>query len=365
MRKITIVLGLYGRIEKNITGLGKIIEYVSKEKEDIQLIISAKGYKWASLPIMQTIKLSIPDCSVIYNSNNVTLAEMYNCAIDVIEADYVMFIDAGIDALEQKIEQFYDYYSVEDGKEHNICYWQNLNKNDNISNMNRYGMLLAKNYHDNNDIVIRTDYVKKHRFNATPILGGCFFREWITSAAKNNEFCSIGKISKSQFGKKSGLVGMRNLDIVEKYIIRSCALLDKEEQDAINQGFMHDLSLEERSKIEGLIQADDGYKVKKSYRILILGGVWEYHHIQIVFLNYLERLAGTGFATYNIKLDYECSSFELNNYDLVIFTRSRSDNAVNLAEYCYKKNIKTVYMLDDNWISIAKDFPQYGNIFVK
>lgn len=50
---------------------------------------------------------------------------------------------------------------------------------------------------------------------------------------------------------------------------------------------------------------------------------------------------------------------------MVIFTRARSKNAIKLVEFCNDHNIASLYMLDDNWLTIAKDFPEQGQIFVK
>ena len=100
------------------------------------------------------------------------------------------------------------------------------------------------------------------------------------------------------------------------------------------------------------------------FKILILGGYWEYHHNQVCFFNYFERLYGQGFATYRSVFEYHVPANLLLEYDLVIFSRCRSNNMITLLHFCQEYDIPTMYMIDDNWLTLAKDHPKEGGIFV-
>jgi glycosyltransferase involved in cell wall biosynthesis len=101
-------------------------------------------------------------------------------------------------------------------------------------------------------------------------------------------------------------------------------------------------------------------RVDRPLRLTVISGYWEYHHNQLVFFNYLERMAGTGFATYKSLLEYDARVAQIDDSDLVIFTRCRSANALDLMRYCMLNSIQTLYFIDDNWFTVATDMPGYG-----
>jgi hypothetical protein len=105
-------------------------------------------------------------------------------------------------------------------------------------------------------------------------------------------------------------------------------------------------------------------KLHKPLRITITGGVWEYHHNWLCFYNYLDNLQGTGFATYQVLFDTAVGERDLVGSDLVIISRGRSDNVAQIIAACKDAKIPVLYMIDDNWLSIAKDWPEeYGEMF--
>lgn len=105
-------------------------------------------------------------------------------------------------------------------------------------------------------------------------------------------------------------------------------------------------------------------RVKKPYKILIVGGYWDYHHNQLCFFNILDTLYGEGIATYRVAMDINLQVKDIGDADLVIFTRCRQGNILGMIDYCNMQKIPTMYMLDDNWINIAEDFPgDYGQMF--
>jgi glycosyltransferase involved in cell wall biosynthesis len=98
-------------------------------------------------------------------------------------------------------------------------------------------------------------------------------------------------------------------------------------------------------------------------RILVLGGLNEPAHNQICFYNYFALVEGLGVLTWRGILDSVAHNSDLDKADLVIFSRSRSERACRLMDYCVKQEIPTVYMLDDNWFSIGSEWPEYEKIF--
>ncbi|BAF60754.1 hypothetical glycosyltransferase [Pelotomaculum thermopropionicum SI] len=98
-------------------------------------------------------------------------------------------------------------------------------------------------------------------------------------------------------------------------------------------------------------------------RITIIGGLNEPAHNQLCFFNYFEIVKDWGILTWRTILDTACNSADLINSDLVIFSRVKSDNGCRLMDFCNQQKIPTIYMIDDNWFWVGKEWPDYSNIF--
>lgn len=98
-------------------------------------------------------------------------------------------------------------------------------------------------------------------------------------------------------------------------------------------------------------------------RVLLVGGVHECAHNQLCFFNYFSRLEGKKELTWRTMLDDIADPIDLQNADIVIFSRVRSPNGRRLMDYCVEYSIPTLYMLDDNWFAVGKEWPEYKSVF--
>ncbi|MGO9094513.1 MAG: hypothetical protein ACLQGV_04755 [Bryobacteraceae bacterium] len=98
-------------------------------------------------------------------------------------------------------------------------------------------------------------------------------------------------------------------------------------------------------------------------RVLVLGGMNEPAHNQLCFFNYFELLEGQGVLTWRVVLDTAARPTDLTKSELVIFSRTRSQNACRLMDCCNRYGIPAVYMLDDNWFAIGKEWKEYADVF--
>jgi glycosyltransferase involved in cell wall biosynthesis len=99
-------------------------------------------------------------------------------------------------------------------------------------------------------------------------------------------------------------------------------------------------------------------------RIAILGGVNEPAHNQLCFFNYFAELADCPVITWRSFLDGRATAAELASYDLVIFSRARSAHGVALMQALKGgKDNRTLYMLDDNWFSLGREWTEYAELF--
>lgn len=131
----------------------------------------------------------------------------------------------------------------------------------------------------------------------------------------------------------------------------------------VYESFIHDIPFHEAQMLSCDI-SNNSLQISPRYKIMLIGGWWEYHHNQICFQNYFEFLQGSGFCTFRTAFETLICPSELIDYDLVIFSRCRSDEAIKLIQFCNDRNIRTMYMIDDNWLSFAADFPDIGGSFV-
>lgn len=97
--------------------------------------------------------------------------------------------------------------------------------------------------------------------------------------------------------------------------------------------------------------------------IVVIGGVNEPAHNQLCFFNYFARMHRWGAILWRAVLDERATEDDLTRCDLVIFSRVRNHNGVALMDICVKRGIRTLYMLDDNWFWLGREWEEYAPIF--
>jgi glycosyltransferase involved in cell wall biosynthesis len=107
----------------------------------------------------------------------------------------------------------------------------------------------------------------------------------------------------------------------------------------------------------------EAIRAKRPLRIAVLGGVNEPAHNQLCFFNYFECMREWGVLTWRTILDTLAHPADLALCDLVIFSRVRSYNGVALMRFCKAHGIPTLYMLDDNWFWLGREWPEYEPVF--
>lgn len=98
-------------------------------------------------------------------------------------------------------------------------------------------------------------------------------------------------------------------------------------------------------------------------RITVLGGPGEPAHNQLCFFNYFGLLERKNKLTWRTVLDTAAHATDLVNSDIVIFSRVKSEEGCRLMDFCVATGIPTIYMLDDNWFTVGKDWPVYASLF--
>ncbi|MCE2723411.1 MAG: glycosyltransferase family 4 protein [Burkholderiales bacterium] len=97
--------------------------------------------------------------------------------------------------------------------------------------------------------------------------------------------------------------------------------------------------------------------------IMLVGGVNEPAHNQLCFFNYFAQMRSWRVLNWRAVLDERATAEDLEGCDLVIFSRVRSANGVALMRQCTGRRIRTMYMLDDNWFWLGREWDEYAHIF--
>nr|WP_245468677.1 MULTISPECIES: glycosyltransferase family 4 protein [unclassified Mesorhizobium] len=133
------------------------------------------------------------------------------------------------------------------------------------------------------------------------------------------------------------------------------------------RNFIQDLAPDDASylcrHIPSLARAA-GPSASRPLRVTITGGLWEYHHNWLCFFSYFKHLEGTGFGTYKPVFDHLVTREDIENSDVVILSRCKVEQVRQILDWCKDLDIPSIYMIDDNWITVAEDWPDpYRNIF--
>lgn len=140
------------------------------------------------------------------------------------------------------------------------------------------------------------------------------------------------------------------LDDLIRYIFREERKTLANESIDLNQSFYQKLDKADKSK-----------SGNPKWKIAIISGFMETAQVQLCIMNYLEQIMEHTEITWRKFLEVSINPEELQEYDVVFYVRSRTNEAVKSAKYCYENNIKTIYVLDDNWFCAVETYPQLEN----
>lgn len=378
MNKLTVAFLLIGDYYSQMSELSQTIEAAKRLKYQCEtdVIFAADSGDWRSIPMLQMLS-TINGIEVIYPSKGkLTPLQVMNTVMDYCKTNFITFSLLG-DQIESVLPLFQSKLSEDDSPcrvfliipdvtgtnefqpEANALYgWLKASAN---------GIPLAS-------YCVSSDYLRSlGPMDESPVLffeTERYFGMWI---CRNGEVSGLNPhFAQRRFIRElpSGTVKKAPENLAVRYATYATGLAVSFQSSLdCAVSFFQDLNEEDRrvfaSFYPDLIFPHRQTKYNCHYRILVVGGHWEYHHNQICFFNFMEKLFGEGYATYRSIFEYNHPANIVLNYDFVIFTRCRSENYLQMLEMCQSKNIPNIYMIDDNWLSIRKDYPEMGQIFVE
>lgn len=381
---LSFVMSLLGRYEELINEFDQCIKEIRCLPEDIEIIIVADGSRWTASPLFQMLPIWLPDAKIIILEEETNLpAMLINRGIACSEGEFVTFGHLKMGDISQMLNVFITaidgfhraqvddvlnasppvFYTRWGSNEGALCY---------LSNQNIYGFCQAGHMLSLYQVCVAKktlDHVGP--WDETPLLQYEIERWIMLKLSLITQFEQVAITGERTIGLSVYPFSERfpvNEAIFWRYAIYSNdpAFTQSLHGDTM-QNFINDLNEEEAAALfkftDRRPQRDIAHQTK--YKIMVIGGYWEYHHNQVCFFNYLERLKGTGFATFGVGFDFDMDEARLLGYDLVIFSRCRNANALKLMQFCNDHHIASMYMIDDNWMTIAQEHPAIGSIFVK
>lgn len=390
-KKLTIILLLLGRYERQTAQFDKKLKELCEIQDEIDIVIACDSLGWNTVPEFQVFQLEHPRIQVVFCESPALPAQILNAAMRVVNSDY-LFISLLEDPLLSRLELFWDALS-EGAKKTNILKHQEMFKSQEIheayyicparnpsgrdiflpSPENLYGWAMAsESSFCFGSFCIPVAWVQAAGgFDESPLLLEEIERWYALLVTQSGSISPIA--SEEQYVKRlreyplerKGRQIQRDLAVRYATYSRGIAA-EMRSSEICHNNFAHDLNDTEAAYYQRItgIKRTKNTPYKTRYKILILGGIWEYHHAQICFFNYFERVYGQGYATFRFLLEYNTLASQALDYDLVIFVRCHSKNALQIMRQCEHYHVPTLYMIDDNWLSIAEDHPDVGKMFV-
>jgi len=387
-KRLTVVTLLLGRYDQQVIELDDRLKEYSRIQKKADVMIVADSAQWLTAPQLQMFRVLNPQATILCRSQECALpATAMAMALEQVKTQYVMFslLD---DPLAERLDFLFDWWKSLSPKEqlkikkeltmrgNHLSFFigpynPSAMREGDCTPLNAYGWVQVSRIGLGlGTFVVPAALLREiGGFDESLILKTEIERWYALAITARSHLIEIGQDTRQvRRLAEYPLEGKTTIpeDLSIRYAIYSQGIATaRRSPSQCARDFSDDLNDAEREVYAALTGISGNKKRERQpYKILIVGGHWEYHHNQICFFNYLERLYGTGFATYRSILEYTAQPNLALGYDLVIFTRCRSKQALEMMRLCNDRNIPTIYLIDDNWLTIAKEHPKEGAIFV-
>ena len=361
--RLSVIFAVFGRIEDMIGEYTQAIDALKPFAEQIELVLVCETDIWLSIPTTQVLGLYFPALKTIPLENKTSIpAALFNVGAEEAIGEYLTFLWPGCMAISEKLNAELEHLSY--GKSEEGIFYISRPELSGIDENMLMTLLKNKNVLSPNDLLIQKKLFLCEKMSESPVLQRDFLRDFLVRMTGRAPFISIGMMEE----KVSDLMNYPLSHInkypqrfINQYILRECMNSVKQTDQQIELDLICDQPVEERTYWLEHLKMDGVGKPamnKRPIKIVLAISRWGQHHARICFYNYLSRLNGSGFCSYCEYFEDDVQNEDLSGADLVILVRCNGNNVRNIMDYCEKEHIQTLYMLDDNWISLHKDWPE-------
>lgn len=343
------------------------LRYIANK--DTEIIFVLDDHRLTIPQITQTLKHDFDNIRILLIQDSCLPAEMFTAGVATAAGTYLMFLGPDLPFSPSEIEILAD--TSRNSASHNeILAVVDQTKIEDLSLPHApspsviHGWLVNLPVLDISNVCIpATAFHDVDGFDTSPILQTAYGWDLLIRITANNSVKIVnnvrnGHVHDSYFSIKRPIrIGA---DLVKRYIARAPQLADRETR------FILDLPKHEQefvSRVTG--RSISPLRTEASpLRITITGSFWEHHHNWLCFLNYLHHQEGLGLATHKNIFDHLVTRADIEESDIVILSRCKVEQVRDILRWCKELNIPSIYMIDDNWLTVADDWPDpYKPIF--
>ena len=372
-KRISFILAVTGHYELIEGALAASLHslQIALESIDAEVIIVTNGNSWDAVPLLQTLPAIFASYVHLRCRSTAQPAALLSEGAQHATCPFMMFLSPGCLLNSEVIVRALDEL---DGSDYGACAaltdeWRLLDIAPN--GFNPTFLTYFQSCHNLFDLcqaILRTHaFYDAGELNTQPILQRYFEAEfWLrflhsgnTIQIREERLCSA-KWNWAQYPLESELRVSHY--VAQAYMLRS--VLDSSDEPAqVLPHFVADLPIREGELVNQL--TGSAFETSSSaHKVAIVGGIWDYVHNHLTFYNYFSTLVGTGNFTHIRAIDSIVNpSSQLRDVAAVLICRGRHPNVLRILDFCEQRNIPTVYMLDDNWFWIARDWSDYAGMF--
>ena len=375
---VLAILGDYGRVESALARSIERLEEIAR-RNDCRIVAALEDGRWQTVPLVQTLAMRFAQdrFQVFCGDCPDRPATLFSAAAARAEGEFLQFlwpgclpqwnaVAAACRDLENGELDWLGFIGPQaglpelcspDADERFYCHYLSCGR----------PLALCQ------AVVRRTGFLALDGFRKTPLLQRAFDADyWLRSLRRGQKGAMrAGALAESRwtwedFPLHKDLRVPRYL--AHSYRVRTADCPnDAEESDLLGK-FAADLPPDLRRTVErlaGAMPATFRSCQRPPCKIAVTGGPWEYAHNRVHFYNPFADLEGQGLFTYVPLLDHLLiPERDLRGIDAVVISRGRHAEVRKVLDYCRRRSIPTLYMIDDNWFWAGKDWPDpYASIF--
>lgn len=331
--KCSLIISLTGDFYKVHRALADTLLQYRSLPQNIEAIIICDGVFWNTIPLLQSIKHN-KNIRIITNEvPKEHFGMLFNQGLSLAKGELITFLWPGV-----VFPLNYLTKSFSDFEENNLsCIFTNTREgiDKSFSTSINYGWLQCSNLISLAGAVFKTEKLKA--------INGFKEDSYLQRYVDWDVFIRLSKLEDIKYSIDSQPI--YEWDLSDYPFTKSLSM-------AVTKDQVH----------RSILKLDDGRSPGK-IKVTVTGGYWEATHNQLCFYNYFGTERGKEQYSWKSIFDFLATEDEIIGSDLVIISRGKHPNVLNIIDYCQKHNIPTLYMIDDNWFTVAKDWPVYKEIF--
>jgi glycosyltransferase involved in cell wall biosynthesis len=386
---VLAILGEYSRVESALARSIERLEQIVRDS-DCRVVVVLEDPRWETVPLVQTLGMRFPEdrLKVICGEWADRPARLFTAAAEQAEGEFLAFLWPGcmpdhaavVAACEAADQEGLDWLAFAGPLADQLPEICSPDLGDRFYS---YYLACGRFLPLCQGVVRRLSVLEVHGFDDSPLLQREFDADfWLRLVCGGHKgLIRRGALTDARWTWED--FPLQNDFRVPRYLSHSYRVresgrgLDTDRREAARK-FVRDLPPALRRTVDRLKCFDSNAMVDvesgpvqsgsapcPAFRIAVTGGPWEFAHNQLCFFNHFRELEGRGLFTSVPLLDHLIvPERDLQGMDAVIISRGRHANVRRVIDYCRSRSIATLYMIDDNWLTVGRDWPEpYASIF--